>query len=467
MNTLVLRGGSLPVVLVAIAAGLLAPAPTAAAATTVETAASAFGLGRYTVTEVAAGGDVTAALTRAAKTPSADGTPTIVHLASGQVTVTQTVRPAANVYLVAESDTKVTWRGKSGSLVRFGSTTGASGIYGGTWDGASRADSVVVTNGATVEVAHATITKGAKHGLGAYTGSRITLRQVSTTSNKVDGVHLEASVLDASGLTSTLNRRNGVQLSSGSSGSITLSRLDRNGRGVSGSTTGKTGHGLGLASSRATVNDTSMSNNKVCGVSLAKRATVTIAASHLDHNGRHGLGTVPGANATISDTTVDTNGYDGVLASGSGTKVTLQDVTITSAKKIGLSVPSHGHASIAGTVITRSGTQNVSVSGGGSLTMLDGNTISRAKQHGISVSGKSRLTVSGSGNVVSSSRRNGLLMTNSGTSGRISAAVSFTDNRDNGIRVTTKARLATVDCRFAGNGRKITTGSGGKVTSLD
>lgn len=466
MNTLVLRGASLPAVLVAIAAGLLAPAPTAAAATSVEAAAAAFGLGRYSVTEMPAGGDVTTALTLAARTAATDGTAKVVHLASGQVTVTQTIRPAANVYLVAESGTKVVWKGKSGSLVRFASTTGASGLYGGTWDGASRAESVVVTNSATVQIAHATITKGAKHGLGAYTGSRITLREVSTTSNKVDGVHLEASVLDASGLTSTLNRRNGLQLSSGSTGSITLSRLDRNGRGVSGSTTGKTGHGLGLAASRATVSDTTMSYNKVCGVSLAKRGNVTITASHLDHNGRHGLGTVPGAIATISDSTVNANGYDGVLASGSGTKVTLERVTITSAKKIGLSVPSHGHASISGSVITRSGTQNVSVSAGGSLTILDGNTISRAKQHGISVSGRSRLTVSGTGNLVSTNRRNGLLMTNSGTSGRISAAVSFTNNRDNGIRVTSKARLATVDCLFSGNGRKLTTGSGGKVTSL-
>jgi hypothetical protein len=144
--------------------------------------------------------------------------------------------------------------------------------------------------------------------------------------------------------------------------------------------------------------------------------------------------------------------------------VSLQGVTITSTKKIGLSVPSKGSASISGSVISKSGTQNLSVSAGGSLTMLADNTITQAKQHGIAVSGKSTLTVSGTGNLVSRNRKNGLLLTNSGTRGTITAPVSFQDNHVNG-RVLSKAKLTTVACSFSGKGgNKITAGTGGKVT---
>jgi hypothetical protein len=306
MNTLVFRGGSLPIALVAIAAGLLAPIPTAIAATTVETAASAFGLSSYTVVEMPSGGDVTDALARATKAAGAGAT--VLHLPAGQLTVRETVRPGNNVYLVAEPGAKVVWKGGSGQpMVRFSSVTG--GAYGGTWDAGSRGGSgVIVANSARVQLSKVTITRGSNHGIGAYEGSQITLRDVTTSANKVDGIHLEGSTLDASGLTSTLNRRNGVQLSSKSTGTISNSTLDRNGQAVKGSTTGKTGHGLGLAGARVTVSNTSISNNKVCGVSLTAGAVATISGSHLDHNGRHGLGTVPGVTATISASTANQNG---------------------------------------------------------------------------------------------------------------------------------------------------------------
>lgn len=464
MSSFVRRAGSLVIATAAVAAGLLSAAPTAVAATTIEAAASAFGLGSYTVAEMPSSGDITASITKAARTPA--GSATIVHLPAGKVTVSQTIRPADRVYLVAEPDATVLWRGSSGYLVRFDTVT--SGIYGGTWDGSSRGSSVIGTSGASVQLAQLTITEGNNHGVGVYDKSTLVLQSVTTSRNKVDGVHLEdGSTLEARGLSSVLNRRNGVQLSTGSTGTIVDSHLDRNGQAVRGSTSGKTGHGLGLAAARATVTNTSMSDNKVCGVSLAKAAAVTISGSHLDRNGRHGLGTTPGTTATISTSTAISNHYDGILASGAGTRVALQGVTITYSKKIGLSVPTHGSATVAGSTISRSGTQNISVSGGGSLTLLDGNTITKARQHGIAVSERSSLTVSGAGNVVSENRKNGLLMTNAGTTGRISAAIAFQENHGFNGRVLSRAKLVTVPCTFTKVGKmSFTTGTGGKVTPL-
>jgi hypothetical protein len=467
MSTLAFRGGSIPIALAAIAVGLLAPTPTAVAATSVQAAAAAFGIDSYSVVELPSGGDLAGALTGATRAASG-GVPTLLHLSAGQLNVRTTVRPGNNVYLVAEPDTKIVWQGTAGQpLLRF--TSGSAGVYGGVWDGGLRkGSSVIAVNGAAVQLSSVTVTRGGNHGIGAYAGSRVTLRNVTATANKVDGVHVEGklSVLDASGLVSRLNVRNGVQVSDKASGTINASTLDSNGQGVHGTTTGKTGHGLGVASASVTVSDSSLSDNKVCGISLSGSASAIVSGSHLDRNGRHGLGTTAGTSATVSQSSADKNGYNGILASGSGTKVSLQGVRITSAKKIGLSVPSGGSASISGVTISSSGTQNVSASSRGTLSVLDGNTITAAKAHGIAISGKSKITVTGAGNVVAANRKFGLLLTNSGTVGTIRSAISFQGNGTN-ARVISKAKLTSVPCLFSGTGgTKITTGSGGKVTIL-
>ena len=213
----------------------------------------------------------------------------------------------------------------------------------------------------------------------------LTVANYEYTLTTKDGIYLEASVLDARNVRATKNRRNGIQLSSRSSGTIWASNLDSNGQAVKGSTTGKTGHGLGVASSQVSVGNTSMSSNKVCGASLTGTARVTVTDSRIAGNGRHGVGTTAGSRATISDTTVSRSGHNGVLASGSGTVIDLRNVTITDSRKHGLSVPTKGAATMTNTVIATSGKVNASVSDRGRLTVLGGNTIRRAKSHGIAV----------------------------------------------------------------------------------
>lgn len=469
MKSLTLRATGLLFALAASSTCLLAPTPTAAAATTVDTAASALGLGSYRVTEVPGSGDITGALTSAVKSAGSIGQAHVVHLPAGQLSVDSMVRFADHVFIVAEPGTTVTWKGKDDYLLRFVSVTG--GVYGGTWNGANRASTTLIgITSASVQVSEANVTDAGKYGIGAYQNSSLVLRNVAATANKVDGVHLEGSSLDASVLRSTSNRRNGVQLSSGSTGTITDSFLDRNGQAVKGSTTGKTGHGLGVAAAQVTVLRTSISSNKVCGVSLTRKAIATISGSHLDRNGRHGLGTFPGTTATISDSTVNKNGYNGVLASGTGTHVTLQRVTIAAAKRSGLSVPSGGTATIEGSTITGPPTgahkYDISVSGKGSLFMLGDNTISSSRSHGITVSGKGTIKITGEGNQVVGNRGDGLRLTGSGTTGRITASVLFRDNRNSGIVVVSKAKLEKVACSFSGNKKTVEKRSGGKVTDI-
>lgn len=462
MSTRALRV-AVPLALLTVGAGVLAPAPTATAASTVETAAAAFGLSDYTVVEIKSTGDITDALTTAAKS-SGTVQPTLIHLQSGDFKLTDTVRPASNVYLVAEADSRITWAGASGqTVVRFGPVN--SGAYGGIWDGNSKANTVITADDAQLQLVGLTVSNGTNHGLAAYRGAVLQLQNLTATSNDIDGVHVEGSVLEATGLTATSNRRNGLQLSDNSVGTITNSKLESNGQAVSGTTDGKTGHGLGLAAATATVSNTSISNNKVCGVSLVQNASVKISGSSLNRNGRHGLGTVPGVSAVISDSTINNSGHHGVLSSGSGASVKLERVSINSSKQAGVSVPAGGSASISGSTISGSGAQGISVSRKGSLLLLAGNTITKAKENGIAISERASLRVTGAGNVISNNRKNGLLLIHSGSKGTITAPISFVNNKKYHVQVTVKAKLVTVKSSFTGTGGTgVFKNRGGKVT---
>lgn len=452
----------------AVLANALVPTPAAAAVSPPETvakAAAAFGLDSYALQSAGNGRDLTRWLTAAVTLTGQDQSPRIVHLPSGQYTVTSSIKVSSGVYLVAEKDTVVTWSGGQGQLLRFPSA-GKAGVYGGTWDGGTRKDSTLIAaNRATVALQALTVRNASQHGIAGYNRASLTLRDVRATSN-YNGVFLQNSTLNASGLHATLNRRNGVQLSQNSVGTIEASYLDRNGRAVKGSTTGKTGHGLGVAASQAIVTGTSLSGNKVCGTSLTDGARVELHSVTLNDNGRHGIGTTARTRAIVSDSVVRRNGYNGVLASGSGTQVELTRVGISDSAKYGLSVPSSGAASITETVIERSRISNISVSKNGRLTVGDNNTILSAKSHGIAVTGRSALHLDGEGNLIQGNKGNGLLISGSKTIGTLIARVQFTKNRKNGILVKSKAKLTMVPAGFSGNkGKQVLKQSGAKVVT--
>ena len=453
------------VVLAAVAtaaASLLVAVPAAASPDDI----AAFGISQPTVVTIRGTGDITTELAKAVGTAATADRPRLVELPTGQFKVKSVISVKNHVYLSAQPGTLVTWTGGSGQMLWFNSVT--SGVSGGVWDGAKRSTAnVFAVKAGVLKLENLTLRNAGKNGVAAYGGSKLTVRTVTATGNKKDGVYLEASVLDAVGLKAIKNRRNGLQLSGRSTGAISSSQLDGNGTAVTGSTTGKTGHGLGVASSQLSVSNSTMSSNRVCGVSLTGSAQVTISDSRLNSNRRHGLGTTAGSKATLVDTTVASNRYNGVLASGSGTRVDLNRVTITGSTKHGLSVPTRGTATITATSISGSGKVNASVSSKGRLTILAGNTISKARSHGIAVSSKGTLTISGEGNLVQSNRGNGLLVSKKGTAARISQPVRFVSNKKNAILVNSKAKLSMVACSYSGNGGKtLSAKSGGKITTI-
>lgn len=440
--------------------------PSAQAATTLDEATGALGVrGHYQLVRIGHTGDVTAELAAATRTAATAELPRVVALPAGQLRLTAQIRVASHVYLVAEPDTTVAPAGPAGQLLWFNEVTG--GVYGGSWDAARKADNVFGVKASAVRLARVAVRNATKNGVAAYAKSTLTLTDVTSTGNANDGVYADASTVSATGVRATKNRRNGMQLSAGTVGTIADSILDGNGLAVTGSTTGKTGHGLGVAAARATVTRTSMSNNKVCGVSLTGSVDVSLSQVTLASNGRHGLGTTPGVRASLTDSVVADNGYNGVLASGSGTRLLIAGVTIAGSAQYGLSVPSRGSATMQRTTITTSGRSNVSVSVKSTLTLEGRNTVADGRADGLTVTEGATLTVTGDDNRVAGNRGNGLVVSGKGTSGRITRSVRFETNRKHGVLVKTKAALATVANSFARNkGATIHKQSGGKVTKL-
>lgn len=455
-------------VAIAVLAGscLLAPASVAHASTTVEDAAARLGIGSYTLTSVAGTGNITAELASAVAVAGSPEQAHLVYLPSGSYTVSSSIRVANRVYLVAEADTRVRLAATADQLLWFPAPVSA-GVYGGDWDADGRgSSSVFAAASAQLVLEDLTVRDAGKHGIAGYRGATVNLSGVTATANKADGVHLEASRLRAVQLRATGNGRNGVQLSGGSSGTISDSTLDANGQAVSGSTTGKTGHGLGLSSASATVTGSSLSANKVCGVSTTGKASLTLTNVRADGNGRHGLGTAAALRASITDTTFIGNGYNGVLATGSGTALSLVRVQIDRSRQYGISLPSKGAVTMSASSVTGSGKSNIAASNKSRLTLLGDNLISSAAAHGIALASRSTLSIKGTGNQINANLGNGLMLSDKGTSGRISATVSYSGNRGAAVLVRKKAKLSQVAGSYTANRRAVVTSKGGKITTL-
>jgi len=455
-------------VAIAMLAGsaLFAPASVAHASTTVEDAAARLGIGSYTLTSVSGTGNITAELASAVAIAGSSEQAHLVYLPSGSFAVSSSIRVANRVYLVAEADTRVRLAATADQLLWFPAPVTA-GVYGGDWDADGRgSSSVFAAASAQLVLNNLTVRDAGKHGIAAYRGATLSLTGVTATANKADGVHLEASRLSATQLTATRNGRNGVQLSGGSSGAISDSTLDANGQAVTGSTTGKTGHGLGLSSATATVTGSSLSANKVCGVSTTGKSSLTLVNAHVDHNGRHGLGTAAALRASITDTTFIGNGYNGVLATGSGTTIGLTRVQIDGSRQYGISLPSKGAVTLSASSVTGSGKSNIAASNKSRLTLLGDNLVSSAAAHGIALASRSTLRIQGAGNQINANAGNGLMLSDKGTSGRISVAVSYSGNRGAAVLVRKKAKLSQVVGSYSANRRAVVASSGGKVITL-
>jgi hypothetical protein len=452
--------------LVASSFTLIGAAAPAYAASELDAAIAGFGITDYTLTRIQGSGDVTKELQYAIASAGTAAKAHVVYLREASYQVRTSVRVASYVYLIADPAAKITLVAPAAQLLQFPSVSMA-GVSGGLWDADKQGSANVFgVTASSVTFSHLSITNAGKHGIGAYQKSKVAVRDVEITKSNRDGIHIEQSTLAATRLRSTDNQNNGVQLSIKSSGTISDSTISSNGQAVTGSTTGKTGHGLGVANSWATVINSDFSNNKVCGISTTEPSTVTVRNATVNHNGRHGLGTTAGGKISFTDTTFVGNGYNGVLVAGAGTAVSLLRVTILDSAAYGISLPNRASVSLTDTVVSGSGKTNVAADLSGSVTLGSRNTITRAGAHGIAIAGKAKLSVSGTANVVSYNTANGLMLSNKSTSGKISKRVTFLGNKQIGVLVREKASLKLVSCTFTANPKATVTRSGGKAKKL-
>ena len=70
------------------------------------------------------------------------------------------------------------------------------------------------------------------------------------------------------------------------------------------------------------------------------------------------------------------------------------------------------------------------------VTLLGGNLISAAGAHGIAVASRSTFNVQGAGNQVVGNATNGLMLSDKGTTGRISVSMTFSTTSDSGMPCT-------------------------------
>lgn len=445
---------------------LVGGATPAHAGSRLDEAVAGFGIKDYSLTTIDGSGDITTRLQYAVGEPGTSAKPHVVALPAASYSVRTSIRVAAHVYLIADPQAKVVLTQPAAQLLQFASLP-AAGVSGGSWDGGRQGSANVFgLTGSSVIFSHLRITNAGKHGIGAYQKSSVVVRDVEISDSNRDGVHVEQSTLAATRLTSTYNQNNGVQLSIQSSGTIADSTVSFNGQAVTGSTDGKTGHGLGVANSWATVLNSDFSDNKVCGISTTDPSTLTVRNATVNRNGRHGLGTTAGGKISFTDTTFIGNRYNGVLVTGAGTAVSLLRVTIAASAAYGVSLPNSASVVLTNTSVSGSGKSNVAADLAGKVTLASGNTITKAGAHGIAIAGKATLTISGSSNVVSNNGANGLMLSNRNTSGKIAKRVSFLGNRQIGVLVREKATLRSVACTFKHNAKATATKSGGKTKKL-
>lgn len=452
--------------LVATSVTFFGGATSAHAASTLDSALAGFGISDCKVTKITASGDITKPLQYAIATAGTSAKPHVVSLPAGSYTLRTSIRMGAHVYLIADPDAKVALTAPAAQMLQFPSLP-AAGVWGGSWDARKQGSANVFgITGSAVTLRNLSITNAGKHGIGAYQKSSVVVRDVEITDSNRDGIHVEQSTLAATKLRSTYNRNNGVHLSVKSSGTISDSVINFNGQAVTGTTDGKTGHGLGVANSWAAVLNSDLSGNKVCGISTTEPSNVTVRNATVNDNGRHGLGTTAGGKVSLTDTTFIGNRYNGVLVTGSGTAVKLLRVTIANSAAYGVSLPNNASVVLTNTSVSGSGKSNVAADKSGTVTLAGGNTITKAAAHGIAIAGKAKLTVSGSSNVVSYNGTNGLMLSNKSTTGKISKRVAFVGNRQIGVLVREKASLRLVSCTFKENPKSTVTRSGGKAQKL-
>ena len=79
---------------------------------------------------------------------------------------------------------------------------------------------------------------------------------------------------------------------------------------------------------------------------------------------------------------------------------------------------------------------------------------------------RSTFNVQGAGNQIVGNATNGLMLSDKGTSGRISVSMTFLGNRGAAVLVRKKAKLSQVTCTYTANRRAVSTSSGGRIVKL-
>lgn len=238
-------------------------------------------------------------------------------------------------------------------------------------------DGVAITNnaGATLTTARSAMNhfdRNGGNGVAITTSAPATLTDISASMNTLDGLLINAS----GGMNiGTVRAR--------------MNHFDRNG-----------GYGMGLSSGAPiTLTDVSASRNTSDGANVAiSTASMTIQSNrskmnHFDHNGGYGIHEVAGAPGTVNDVSVSQNGLDGMsLTQAGGSTIETSQSTLMhfdGNKGTGIVISTDGPISLKDISASRNLVNGATLlnQGGVTLALLNGrkNYFDRNGQDGINI----------------------------------------------------------------------------------
>ncbi|MEW6381609.1 MAG: right-handed parallel beta-helix repeat-containing protein, partial [bacterium] len=166
---------------------------------------------------------------------------------------------------------------------------------------------------------------------------------------------------------------------------------------------GNGGAGIGIVSSRVTeIRSNLIENNSAPGITLIAGSTAgLILGNTLDHNGASchaGISVQDGSSATIKDTTISFSGAVGIGIFDSGTSVTLENCTINDSSQCqyGPNLTVQAGAKVTATgckLTTTTGSPNIMASDSGTILTMSGCTVQKSAKPGLVASKGANITV--------------------------------------------------------------------------
>lgn len=336
----------------------------------------------YDVTKYGAdnsGGKNSANAFLAAISDAGEGEKGIVYVPAGTYKIASALQIRQQVTIAAEKGAVIQGTCNNVFSIRTDNVT----FDGGTWSGSQNQSQILIQ---------------------VYQAKDFSLNNAVVRNTGI-GIHFNqaSGTLDSDNFTKCKDRA--VRIVGKSAVTVRNSTVTSNGSAYySKKKAGDMGHGISANESTLNVENSNITSNTQCGISLVK-AKATVKKCTLKNNGRHGIGTYGVCTLNVKDTTITHNGYDtkeqknghnGVILVD-GSKGTFTNCTISRNKNTGVWVAGKGaKAEFKKVVFEKNKLIQLNITGyNGKVTVILNNCTMKKASLGIMATGKYKITRKG------------------------------------------------------------------------